>query len=118
MGSNPALTANVNHAPTSSVAPIWPTAKAESQTSSAPDQFAESQQANQTRKPGEDVTAVADERAADQRVQVAVRQIVQVGTHLAHHDIVYARTKFRHRKGNGDERHSVERGDAHRRGVR
>ncbi len=78
------------------------------QTTAAPDEFAQAQQADQARKPKQDVAAVADEGAADQRDHVAMHQIVQVGAHLADRDVVRVRTQDPQQEGHREQRGGVD----------
>ena len=76
------------------------------QTLTAPDQFAQCQQAHQPRQPRVHGTAF-DECTANQCCQVTMRQVVQVGAHPTHGDLACLRAERRQRDGDRDERDRV-----------
>jgi hypothetical protein len=84
----------------------------------APEQLAKSQQACQSRQPDIDVIVAGDEGTADQRAEMSVREVVQVGAQVIDHAALHLRAQRHHGGGDDYQHHGVSRGDTHQRQPR
>ena len=92
-GSQPSSTAAVRPAATSSVAPMCPDRERHHQPAAALHELRQRKQADQPRQPDVDRPGVDDERATQQRAQVPVAQVVQVGAGMADHPVLHLRAE-------------------------